>query len=79
MSCCGQNKNQRSVRNDEIAVRPAPRRTLEFEYVGRTGLNVTGPTSQIGYRFDRPGARATVDARDGASLARVPVLRQVGR
>jgi hypothetical protein len=79
MSCCGQTTNQPASRNDAAGARPAPRRTLEFEYVGRTGLSVTGPTSQIGYRFDRPGARATVDARDGASLARVPMLRQITR
>ena len=29
--------------------------------------------------LDRPGARATVDSRDGASLARVSVLRRVTR
>ncbi len=79
MSCCGQTKNRTAVPNDAAAARPAPRHTLEFEYVGRTGLSVVGPTSRTSYRFDRPGARATVDSRDGASLARVPVLRRVTR
>ena len=79
MSCCGQPGNQPAIRNNETAGRGIPPRTVEFEYVGRTGLSVVGPTSRTSYRFDRPGARATVDSRDGASLARVPVLRRVTR
>lgn len=48
-----------------------------FEYVGRTGLTVTGPVSGARYRFDRPGERVAVDARDRAALSNIPVLRPV--
>ena len=48
-----------------------------FEYVGRTSLTVIGPATRASYRFDRPGSRVLVDGRDQASLATVPVLRQV--
>jgi hypothetical protein len=48
-----------------------------FEYVGQTGLTVTGPVSGGSYRFDRPGARQAVDARDRAALANIQVLRAV--
>ncbi len=48
-----------------------------FEYLGRTGLTVVGPVTGIRYRFDRPGARLAVDARDRDALAGVPVLRAV--
>jgi hypothetical protein len=48
-----------------------------FEYVGRTGLTVTGAVTGRVYRFDQPGARIGVDPRDRASMAAVPVLKQV--
>jgi hypothetical protein len=48
-----------------------------FEYVGGTGLTVTGGVSGQRYRFDAPGARVVVDPRDRPSMALVPVLRQV--
>jgi hypothetical protein len=57
---------------------PVQRRTVVcFEYVGGTGLTVTGGVSGQRYRFDAPGARVVVDPRDRPSMALVPVLRQV--
>jgi hypothetical protein len=50
------------------------RRTIQFEYTGRTALNVVGPISGVQYRFGRPGARVTIDARDAAAFARMPIL-----
>jgi hypothetical protein len=47
-----------------------------FEYVGRTRLTVKGPVTGRPYHFDRPGSKVQVDARDAASLAAVPMLRQ---
>ena len=49
----------------------------QFEYVGTTGLTTSGPVSGRHYRFDRPGARVTVDARDARALATVRNLRLV--
>jgi hypothetical protein len=46
-----------------------------FEYVGPTALTVYGPLTGVRYRFDQPGARLTVDARDATTLAAVPNLK----
>ncbi len=48
-----------------------------FQYIGGSGLTVQGPASKRLYRFASPGAIVTVDARDAASLARMPQLRRV--
>jgi len=50
-----------------------------FEYIGKTRLTVTGPVTGRQYLFDSPGAQVEVDLRDRASVAAVPVLRQVGQ
>jgi hypothetical protein len=73
MSCCGR------MRTQTLRAIAAPRQTAAvlFEYIGKTALTIVGPATRTSYRFDRPGARAIVDARDRASLAAVPVLRQV--
>jgi hypothetical protein len=57
-------------------VRP-PAVNTYFEYVGTTGMTVQGPVSGRRYRFERPGSRLVVDARDRPSLAAIPDLRQV--
>lgn len=41
-------------------------------------MSVTGPVSGIRYRFDKPGARVEVDARDRVLLASIRQLQQVG-
>lgn len=73
MSCCGK------MRTQTLNATAAPRQTAAvlFEYTGRTGLTIVGPATRTSYRFDRPGARAIVDARDRTALAAVPVLRQI--
>jgi hypothetical protein len=50
---------------------------IVFEYVGKTGMTVVGPSTGNRYRFDRAGARAVIDPRDHAAVAAVPHLRQV--
>ena len=55
----------------------ARRPAYEFEYLGRTSLTVIGPVTGKPYRFARPGARQTVEAPDGPSLAPIPGLRRV--
>ncbi len=49
---------------------------VEFEYTGTTALTVIGPYTGRRYRFNRPGARLTVDGRDAFALVHVPVLRR---
>jgi hypothetical protein len=51
--------------------------TVCFEYSGRTALTAVGGATGQRYRFDGPGARVVVDARDRPSLAAVPNLTQV--
>ena len=55
---------------------PAIRETL-FEYRGGRVLTVIGQGTGLQYRFVGFGARVYVDARDRASLAAVPLLREV--
>ncbi len=50
---------------------------VAFEYIGRTGLTVTGAVTGRRYRFDQTGSRLGVDPRDRPSMAAIPVLRQV--
>jgi hypothetical protein len=54
------------------------RATVLLKYTGKTALNIVGPSSRTGYRFDRAGARVLVDRSDLPYLAPVRVLRQVG-
>jgi hypothetical protein len=85
MPCCGQKRQQLRGTNAPRPVpgqpagpgQPAQPATFYFEYVGRTGLTVIGPITGRRYRFDRTGARVTVDGRDAPSLAAVPQLEQV--
>jgi len=51
--------------------------TIRYEYVGDTGLTVFGGATRLRYRFASTGSQVAVDARDGASLDRVPKLRRV--
>jgi hypothetical protein len=53
-------------------------RQVSFVYAGNTSMSVTGPVSGIRYRFDKPGARVEVDARDRVLLASIRQLQQVG-
>lgn len=51
--------------------------SVEFQYIGMTGLTVIGPLTGRRYRFERRGARVMVDGRDAYGLATVPTLRRV--
>lgn len=72
--CCGRSRIAGGAR---AAAGPRPAQ-VTFQYTGTTGLTVTQTPSGTAYRFDYPGARLLVDARDRAALARIPVLRIVG-
>ena len=51
-------------------------RVVEFEYQGGHILSVRGQGTGNQYRFIGHGARVAIDARDRASLAMVPGLRE---
>ena len=80
MACCGGRRAQfRGVVPPRAAVAAPARaatRANAFEYVGRTALTVIGPVSHKTYRFDHPGARVEIDARDVSSMQSIPVLRR---
>ncbi len=48
-----------------------------FEYLGQTGLTTVGGFTGRTYVFGSPGAKLSVDLRDAASLAAIPLLRQL--
>ena len=84
MSCCGGKRAQAAMGSP---LRPAAPRNSQsgphrysvayFQYIGSSGLTVTGPMTGQRYRFDLPGAIVPVDLRDRASLAALTHLRQV--
>jgi hypothetical protein len=55
-----------------------PRPKVIFEYNGNTAMAVIGGVTRLRYTFIKPGTKVEVDARDRASLATIPHLRQVG-
>lgn len=89
MSCCGKKRTNIGVSNPATyiqgtqstrffgAAADGAQRGPEFEYTGGAVLTVVGPGSGLQYRFVGHGARVSVDFRDRASFARVPVLREV--
>ena len=84
MPCCGKTRvtpgrapPPASVGTDAgPSAGPAIRETL-FEYHGGRVLTVIGQATGLQYRFVGFGARVFVDARDRASLAAVPHLREI--
>ena len=71
--CCGKARPGRSATPLEHR-----RAYVIFQYVGRTALTVNGTATGVRYRFERPGTRLIVDARDRRALATIPVLRALG-
>lgn len=78
--CCGRNRLQQRAAMAAPArpttAAPAPAR-VSFVNQGNEALTVRGPVTGVEYRFDRPGARVEVDARDRILLASLRQLRQV--
>jgi hypothetical protein len=77
--CCGSPRPRavpRAPRPPGQAQSSAPAKAL-FEYVGATALTVVSPVTRKVYRFERPGARLEVDARDRSWVAFVPNLARV--
>lgn len=81
MSCCGKKRATAVAvtveRNSFAAPAGAALRGQVFEYMGGSVLTVTGQGTGLQYRFVGHGARVSVDARDRASLARLPQLREI--
>jgi hypothetical protein len=48
--------------------------TIVFEYVGATAMVAVGSATGRAYRFDHPGARLEVHARDAPGLAAIAAL-----
>lgn len=82
MSCCGQARQRlRWVDSNQPTPRHATLGTqspslIYFEYIGKTGLTVTGPITGQRYRFPKTGAKIAVDSNDAPSLAVNPNLQQ---
>ena len=81
MACCGKlraaaSRPAPSIISTGAAAGPATRDAM-FEYRGGRVLTVVGQGTGYQYRFVGFGACVSVDARDRASLAAVPYLRQV--
>ena len=81
--CCG-NPRQRISTGAQRVSRPAHMQAAAaakpvFEYIGATALTVVSPITRKTYRFERPGARVEVDARDLSWVAFVSNLAWVGQ
>ena len=83
MPCCGKTRATASrPASSTVSVGPLARpatRDAVFEYLGGRVLTVIGRGTGYQYRFVGFGARVSVDARDRASLAAVPQLRELRR
>lgn len=81
MPCCG--KSSGAARSFTINPRMHSSQSgsktsgIPFEYVGKTGLTAVGAFTRRTYVFGSPGAKVSADARDVASLAAIPLLRQL--
>lgn len=73
MSCCGSQRRLLA----EGARRLRHRGMIYFEYRGETGTSVLGAGTGRRYYFDAIGVRVAVDERDKASVAAVPMMREV--
>jgi hypothetical protein len=80
--CCGRNPKASQYFSPQRVQAPAPANTelqsgSRFQYLGKTGLTVVGPTTGARYRFDQPGSQLRVDPRDCPAFLRIPVLKPV--
>ena len=48
-----------------------------FEYTGKTALNVVGNVTGKNYRFNRTGEIQIVDHRDAPGMKMIPVLKRI--
>jgi hypothetical protein len=81
--CCGSSRQRISTGAQRLSgsahtQAAAPVKPV-FEYIGATALTVVSPITRKTYRFERPGVRVEVDARDRSWVAFVPNLARVGQ
>jgi hypothetical protein len=50
---------------------------IKFEYIGKTGLSVTGPITGRRYRFNFTGDIQLIDYRDANSVSQINLLKQL--
>lgn len=86
MKCCngGRNRWNGAMMQAPQAVAPWPEarelpmaQVIEFQYVGKTALTVSGLFTRTQYRFSGAGERLQVDRRDAPYMMAVPNLRPV--
>jgi hypothetical protein len=80
MACCGQRRGLASVTGKAVEAHRPPRsvsRVVLYEYTGITRMTVQGTVSGLSYRFEQPGAKLQIDARDASSMAGIPNLRRL--
>jgi hypothetical protein len=77
MGCCGKRSTMTAIPAKMARPSASSSPYPSFQYIGGSGLTVQGPASKRLYRFASPGAIVAVDARDAASLARMPQLRRM--
>ena len=78
--CCGQNRQmQRAAMFSRVQPPGPPHAPTRVSFInqGTTPVTVRGPVTGAEYRFDCPGARVEVDARDRVLLASLRQLRQI--
>jgi len=79
--CCGRQRMQQraAMANSSQRIPPPPASERSaFINLSNAALTIHGPVTGVAYRFDRPGARVEVDARDRVLLASLRQLRQIG-
>ena len=70
-------QSSRSVNTKPVQTMPAKRVTeMPFEYVGNTGLTVTGSVTGKRYRYAKKGDVVMIDYRDSYAMLKVPVLKR---
>ncbi|MEI9810559.1 MAG: hypothetical protein WDO16_23285 [Bacteroidota bacterium] len=83
MACCGNKRNEYSRSLDIAQVPGSPaavvttQEDIPFEYIGNTGLTVTGNISGRKYRFSGNGDIQLINYRDAGGMMAVPVLRKL--
>ncbi len=88
MPCCGSQRNQiKTLRTAQGGTGQAPTvpnrsppvrvKPVVYQYTGQASVTMVGAATGRHYRFQGPGARIEVDARDAYSLRASPHLRRL--
>jgi hypothetical protein len=83
MCNCGNKRNSFSQQKNETpksnTSRPIETHTpnANFEYTGKTALNVVGNVTGKNYRFSGTGDIQIIDHRDAPGMKLIPVLKRI--